>query len=77
MPTAHSPTSRVRKTSSVPTALMPSYDVGQISLSANGENYSFLMSRADFERLARRMLALLRETPPPIRRRIDEAKARE
>lgn len=51
-----------------PTALMPRNDVGQIDFSANGENFSLMMSRADFDRLGKRINALLRETPPPVRR---------
>jgi hypothetical protein len=62
------PISRVFETK-FPTALMPSSAVGQINLSANGESFSFLMPRADFARLGRRIAALLAETPAPARKR--------
>jgi hypothetical protein len=51
-----------------PTASMPNGDVGQINFSANGEHFSLLMSRTDFDRLEKRMRALLREIPPIVQK---------
>jgi hypothetical protein len=65
MPTAHFSRSSRRKISYTPTALMLAPDVGQLSFSKDGESFTFEMSRADFDRLARRMIALLREIPTP------------
>ena len=45
------------------TASMPRGDVGQLTFLADGKRLSFQMPRDDFERLWRRMKALLRETP--------------
>jgi hypothetical protein len=52
-----------------PTASMPKRDVGQINFSANGQHFSLLMSRTDFDRLEKRMRALLREVPPLVQKR--------
>jgi hypothetical protein len=52
-----------------PTASMPKRDVGQINFSANGRHFSLLMSRTDFDRLEKRMRALLREVPPLVQKR--------
>ena len=52
-----------------PTASMPSGDVGQINFSVGGRHYSLSMSRTDFDRLEKRMRALLRETPPLTNKR--------
>jgi hypothetical protein len=52
-----------------PTASMPDGDVGQINFSANGQHFSLLMSRTDFDRLEKRMRALLREIPPLVHQR--------
>jgi hypothetical protein len=49
----------------LPVALMPRADVGQIGFSADGQSFSILMSRDDFERLGRKIARLLAETPPP------------
>jgi hypothetical protein len=48
---------------------MPNGDVGQINFSADGRQFSLLMSRTDFDRLAKRMRALLREVPPLLQKR--------
>jgi hypothetical protein len=48
---------------------MPSGDIGQISFSAEGQQFALLMSRTDFDRLAKRMRALLREVPPLLQKR--------
>jgi hypothetical protein len=48
---------------------MPSRDVGQISFSAEGQQFALLMTRTDFDRLAKRMRALLREVPPLLQKR--------
>jgi hypothetical protein len=60
-------TTRVYQTN-WPTASMPSGDVGQISFSAEGQQFSLLMSRTDFDWLAKRMRALLREVPPLLQK---------
>jgi hypothetical protein len=52
-----------------PAASMPSRDVGQISFSAEGQQFALLMTRTDFDRLAKRMRALLREVPPLLQKR--------
>jgi hypothetical protein len=52
-----------------PTASMPSGDVGQMSFSAEGQQFALLLSRTDFDRLAKRMRALLREVPPLLPKR--------
>jgi hypothetical protein len=48
---------------------MPSGDIGQISFSAEGQQFALLMTRTDFDRLAKRMRALLREVPPLLQKR--------
>jgi hypothetical protein len=48
---------------------MPNGDVGQINFIANGQNFSLLMSRTDFDRLEKRMRALLREIPSLVQKR--------
>jgi hypothetical protein len=53
----------------LPIAAMPRGDVGQIGFSADGQSFSILMSRADFQRLGRRIAQLLAEIPPPARKR--------
>lgn len=58
------PVSRVYETN-LPIALMPSAETGQLTLPANGESFSFVMSRADFERLGRQIARLLSEIVPP------------
>ena len=50
-------------------ASMPSADVGMLGFSANGQSFSILMSRADFQRLGRKIARLLAETPAPVRKR--------
>jgi hypothetical protein len=47
-------------------------DTGQIDFLANGESFSFLIPRADFARLGRKIFAVLGETPPPVRRRVSK-----
>jgi hypothetical protein len=44
----------------LPTANMPSRTVGEINLSVDGQSYVFRMSRRDFVRLGRRIMALSR-----------------
>ena len=53
----------------LPIATMPRADIGQIGFSADGQSFSFLMSRNDFERLGRKIARLLDETPLPARKR--------
>jgi hypothetical protein len=53
----------------LPIATMPSADVGMLGFSANGQSFSILMSRADFQRLGRKIARLLAETPAPVRKR--------
>lgn len=48
----------------LPTAGMPSKDVGQINFSADGKGYSVLMPRDDFQRLARKITELLSAESP-------------
>ena len=43
-----------------PTAGMPDRSVGQINIIADGQNYVFRMSRREFVRLGRRIMALAR-----------------
>jgi hypothetical protein len=38
-----------------PTALMPSANIGQLNFSTTEVSFSFLMTRADFERLGRKL----------------------
>ena len=71
MPTPNFPTSRIFETK-LPTALMPRNDVGQINFSIEGEDISIVMSRTDFDRLGKRINALLRVTPPPPRKASDK-----
>jgi len=52
-----------------PTASMPNGDVGLINFSVGGRHFSLSMSRTDFDRLEKRMRALLRETPPLVHKR--------
>jgi hypothetical protein len=53
----------------LPIATMPSADVGMIGFSANGQSFSILMPRSDFQRLGRKIALLLAEIPPPARKR--------
>lgn len=51
--------------SNLPIVLMPSGAQGQLTFAVNGERFSFVMPRADFERLGRQIARLLSETAPP------------
>jgi hypothetical protein len=53
----------------LPIATMPSASRVQIGFSAEGQSFSLLMSRADFQRLGRKIQRLLDDTPPPARNR--------
>ncbi len=53
----------------LPIATMPSPADGLIGFSAEGQSFSILMSRADFERLGRKITQLVADTPAPVRRR--------
>jgi hypothetical protein len=48
-----------------PTALMPSTNIGQLNFSTDDVSFSFLMTRADFERLGRKIARLLIAMPAP------------
>jgi len=52
-------------------------DTGQIDFLANGESLSFLIPRADFARLGRKILSVLGETPPPARRVVSNRRSNE
>jgi hypothetical protein len=52
-----------------PTALMPSTNIGQLNFSTDDVRFSFLMTRADFERLGRKIARLLIATAAPVPRR--------
>ena len=52
-----------------PTALMPSANIGQLNFSTADVSFSFLMTRADFERLGRKIARLLIATSAPAPRR--------
>ena len=48
---------------------MPRDDIGQIDFQTDHDNFSFLMSRDDFQRLARRISQLLLQVPLSARKR--------
>jgi hypothetical protein len=52
-----------------PTALMPRADVGQLNFETDDKSLSFLMPRADFERLGRKIARLLDAIPAPAPKR--------
>src|ERR1700730_19314189 len=52
-----------------PTALMPSANIGQLNFSTADVSFSFLMTRADFERLGRKIARLLIAMPAGAPRR--------
>ena len=52
-----------------PTALMPSANIGQLNFSTTEVSFSFLMTRADFERLGLKIARLLIAMPSAAPRR--------
>jgi hypothetical protein len=61
----------------LPVATMIRADVGMVGFSANGESFSFLMSRRDFERLGRTIAQRLAETPRTARRQAKTPRSNE